>query len=498
MVTNHRLASVPALRGLPPRLVLAVLGVAGALATGAGCSSSSSSGPQDAGVDAPRDAAQPPDGSAGDAVTPGDAAGLDALPGDASRGPAYEQGTAGCPTPDGGARVVKLVNNCATKRWFKFDGRTTPLAARPTGCPWAGQSCTDIDGVAQCTAKAQTASPTVDPGQVYCKQNAAGTGGTCACNLHVELAAGQAQEIVLPGGADWVSATGRLATGCNALGARCSLGNDAANNSVFEFTYDQSGVTYDISAVDAWTAASPVGMKSCGVAGNGSAYSCKGAGCRFDVATQCPDGTAAFAAAPDSCGTCAVHDVGGKQVIADGGCGSCPNGSSANLIPTGTVFNPSGAGGAEWSWPGSPDFARAFGASEGARAQRRFACDSTTDNSSCTAAASGTAANTCLGGCMLCQIANPGKYPYSPECIKYCCPDRGGEPYDGGTYHYDSQGCTALGVQRATDYTVALKAACPFVYTYGYEDHSSTFTCDQSASLLIQACPDATDFPAQH
>jgi len=35
------------------------------------------------------------------------------------------------------------------------------------------------------------------------------------------------------------------------------------------------------------------------------------------------------------------------------------------------------------------------------------------------------------------------------------------------------------------------------VYTYGYEDQSSTFQCKTSASLLIQACPDATDFPAK-
>jgi hypothetical protein len=388
---------------------------------------------------------------------------------------------------------VKLVNNCTSTRWFKLDGRTTPTWARPTTCPWAGQSCTDFDGDVQCTAIAQGLAGSVDPGRVYCKQTGAAS-GTCACSPSFALAPGEAHELALPAGASWPSGTGWLATGCNALGAQCTLGDVAAKNSLFEFTYDQGQgtLTYDLSAVNAWTIVSPVGMRSCGGATSPTdPYRCSGAGCRFDVATQCPDGTAGFPAAPAGCVTCPVHTVGGKQVI-DGSCGPCPDGSSANQIPAGTVFNANGVGGTEWTWTGSPDFATAFGHDEGARAARRYACA----GGSCVPAGGGTAADTCVGGCDLCTLST-GKAPTDPECIKYCCPDVT-RSYSGGSYRYDSAGCTALGVQRGTDYTVALKAACPFVYTYGYEDHTSTFGCTSSASLLVQACPDATDFPAQH
>jgi hypothetical protein len=75
-------------------------------------------------------------------------------------------------------------------------------------------------------------------------------------------------------------------------------------------------------------------------------------------------------------------------------------------------------------------------------------------------------------------------------------PQRRAQSYGGFDYHYDSAGCTALGVQPGTDYSPAVKGECPCVYTYGYEDHSSTFLCSAAASLLIQACPDATDFPS--
>jgi len=68
--------------------------------------------------------------------------------------------------------------------------------------------------------------------------------------------------------------------------------------------------------------------------------------------------------------------------------------------------------------------------------------------------------------------------------------------YDGHDYRYDSAGCTAIGVQKGTDYTVAVKSACPYVYTYGYEDRSSTFECGLSASLLVMACPDVANFPS--
>lgn len=407
-----------------------------------------------------------------------------------SRGPAYDAGTASCPPADG-TRRVKLVNNCQETRWFKLDGRTTPTWARPNSCPWAGDACTDLDGITQCTAIAKAKSGGVDPGLVYCKANGSGA-GTCACNPHFSLAPGESHEISLPAGAAFPSGTGWLATGCNAHGAKCSLGNDAANNSVFEFTYDSAGgsLYYDLSAVNAWTSASAVGMKTCGGATDPKdKFRCTGTGCRFDVATQCPDGSANLAGAPAGCVTCPVKMVNGKQVL-DGSCGPCPDGASANRIPTGTVFNAGNVGGPEWTWSGSPDFATTFGYDEGVHAKRRFVCA----NGACAPAAPGAAPNTCLGGCDLCTLTK-GAAPDSPECLKLCCPDVT-KTYGGASYRYDSAGCTALGVQRGTDYTATLKAACPYVYTYGYEDHSSTFLCDTTASLIVQACPDPTDFPS--
>jgi hypothetical protein len=383
---------------------------------------------------------------------------------DTERGPAYAVGSAGCPPADG-RRRIKLVNNCAGPRWFKLDGRTTPTWARPTTCPWAGETCTDIDGISQCQAKARAKSAGVDPGSVYCK--ATSGGGRCACNPHFELAPGAAVEIPLPDDAAFPSGTGWIATGCNALGASCSLGDSAARNSTFEWTYDRPGagaLYYDISAVNAWTTASAVGMKSCGGKPDPKdPFRCGGAGCRFDVETQCPDGSPAFPPA------------------------RAPNGASANEVPANTVFNRGGVGGAEWRWTGSPDFAMHFGFDEGAHAARRYTCA----KNACTPARD--QANTCLGGCDLCTTSR-GVSPGHPDCIKYCCPDVT-RTYESATYRYDSAGCTALGVQKRTDYTVALKAACPFVYTYGYEDHSSTFVCESSASLLVEACPDPIEFP---
>jgi hypothetical protein len=273
------------------------------------------------------------------------------------------------------------------------------------------------------------------------------------------------------------------------------VGNEAAKNSTFEFTYDppgQGNVYYDISAVNAWTTASAVGMKSCGEAAPdpNNPFWCRGTGCRFDVNTQCPDGSDAFAPAPDGCQECPTTiDGNGKKVLA-GSCGTCPNGASANRIPTGTVFNAGNIGGVEWTWNGSPDFAAGFGFDEGAHANRRYSCT----GASCVPAEAGKA-NTCLGGCDLCT-ATQNVGAGDDACLKYCCPDSV-HVYNGSSYRYDSAGCTALGVQAGTDYSPALKTECPYVYTYGYEDHSSTFLCATSASLLIQSCPDAVDFPSK-
>lgn len=403
-----------------------------------------------------------------------------------SRGPAYDAGTADCPAADG-VRRIKLVNNCTETRWFKLDGRTTPVWARPQDCPWAGEACGDPEGVGQCTAIAKDKVGGGDPGLVYCKA------GACACNPFFELAPGEQHEIELPADAAFPSGTGWLAVGCNEWGSGCAAGNDAARNSTFELTYDapgQGSVYYDISAVNAWTSVSAVGMRSCGVDVDPSdVFWCRGTGCRFDVAKQCPDGSDAFAGAPPGCSDCPTMIVDGKQVLA-GSCGTCPDGASANRIPTGTVFNANGVGGPEWTWTGAPDFAVGFGHDEGAHADRRFACGP----GGCAPAGAGEA-NTCLGGCDLCTTTT-GKGPADDACLKYCCPDVT-KDHGGHAYRYDSAGCTALGVQGGTDYTVAVKGECPYVYTYGYEDHSSTFRCLTSASLLIQACPDPEDFPSK-
>lgn len=406
-----------------------------------------------------------------------------------SRGPAYDAGTADCPAADG-VRRIKLVNNCTEPRWFKLDGRTTPLWARPQDCPWVGAACSDPEGVGQCSPIAKDASGG-DPGIVYCK---AGDGGaTCACNPFFELQPGEKHEIEMPADAAFPSGTGWLAVGCNEWGNGCATGSDAAKNSTFEFTYDppgQGSLYYDISAVNAWTTASAVGMKSCGVEPDPEdVFWCRGTGCRFDVATQCPDGSGAFGAAPPGCVDCPTMIVNGKQVLA-GSCGTCPDGASANRIPTGTVFNANNVGGPEWMWTGAPDFAVGFGHDEGAHADRLHTCGP----AGCAPAEAGQA-NTCLGGCDLCTVQS-GQGPGDDACIKYCCPDVT-KNYGGSTYRYDSAGCTALGVQAGTDYTVAVKTECPYVYTYGYEDHSSTFRCETTASLLIQACPDPTDFPSK-
>lgn len=413
--------------------------------------------------------------------------------GGASRGPAYDAGNANCPADDG-MRRIKLVNNCAQTRWFKMDGRTTPLWARETNCPWNGASCTDLEGVGQCTQIAKNMSGGVDPGLVYCKDTGGGN-GACACNPFFELKPGEMHEIVMPNNAAFPSGTGWLAADCNNFGATCAVGNEAAKNSTFEFTYDVPGqgkLYYDISAVNAWTTASSVGMKSCGGAAPNpnDIFWCRGTGCRFDVNTQCPDGSGAFAPGPAGCQLCpTMIDGNGKKVIA-GSCGTCPDGSSANRIPTGTVFNANNVGGPEWTWNGAPDFAVGFGHDEGAHANRRYACS----GAGCVPAEPGKA-TTCLGGCDLCTVAkNVGAG--DDACLKYCCPDSV-HTYNGFSYRYDSAGCTALGVQAGTDYSPAVKGECPYVYTYGYEDHSSTFLCETSASLLIQACPDPTDFPSK-
>jgi hypothetical protein len=428
-------------------------------------------------------------GGTGTGATAG-AAGAGAGGSMGSRGPAYDAGTAACPAADG-TRRIKLVNNCKEPRWFKLDGRTTPLWARPQGCPWAGSPCNDLEGVGQCTPIAKDKAGSEDPGLVYCKDGPGG--GACACNPHFELSPGEQHEIELPADAAFPSGTGWLAVGCNEWGNGCAIGNDAAKNSTFEFTYDKPGqgsVYYDISAVNAWTTASSVGMRSCGEDPDpGNVFWCRGTGCRFDVNAQCPDGSDAFAGAPPGCALCPTMVVNGKQVLA-GSCGTCPDGASANRIPTGTVFNANGVGGMEWTWTGAPDFAVGFGHDEGVHADRRLACGP----SGCSPAEPGEA-TTCLGGCDLCTVAT-GKGPGDDECIKYCCPDMV-KSYGGSSYRFDSAGCTALGVQAGTDYTVAVKTECPYVYTYGYEDHSSTFQCKTSASLLIQACPDPTDFPSK-
>lgn len=452
-----------------------------------GCSSEA----VDATADAAADSSEI--GDASDTATPVVDGGADTdlapdAPDSAPRGPAYEAGTAACPAADG-TRRIKLVNNCASARWFKLDARTTPTWARPTTCPWEGETCTDLESAAQCNAKAKAKSGAADPGSVYCKATPAG--GRCACNPYFELAPGKSLELPLPNDAGFPSGTGWLATDCNPLGGACKLGDQAAKNSTFEWTYDLPGkgaLYYDISAVNAWTSVSAVGLKSCGgKADPADKFRCSGAGCRFDVQTQCPDGSAAHPAAPPGCITCPTKIVAGKQVI-DGSCGPCPNGASANKIPTNTVFNAGGIGGPEWTWKGAPDFATTFGLDEGVHSKRRYACV----NNACAPAS--TDANTCLGGCDQCTVGK-GVPPDHPDCLKYCCPDVT-RTYGGSDYRYDSAGCTTLGVQRGTDYTASLKAVCPYVYTYGYEDHSSTFICDTTASLLVQACPDPTDFPS--
>jgi hypothetical protein len=416
--------------------------------------------------------------------------------GSGSRGPAYDAGTAACPAEDG-VRRIKLVNNCTEARWFKMDGRTTPTWARPTDCPWAGAACDVADDVTQCTQIAKDAVKNMgsdaDPGLVYCKGTGMGNEKVCACNPFFELAPGEQHVIDLPAAAAFPSGTGWLATSCNTYGEACSVGNDAARNSTFEFTYDPPGMGslyYDISAVNAWTTASSVGMRSCGEAPDpGNVFWCRGTGCRFDINTQCPDGSDAFAPAPAGCIDCpTMIDGNGKKVLA-GSCGPCPDGASGNRIPTGTVFNANNVGGQEWTWNGSPNFADGFGHDEGVHANRRFSCG----GAGCAAAAPGDA-NTCLGGCDLCTLTQ--KVGAGDEkCVKYCCPDET-HNYGGFTYRYDSAGCTALGVQAGTDYTPAVKGECPYIYTYGYEDHSSTFQCTTAASLLIQACPDPVDFPS--
>ncbi|MDI1427945.1 hypothetical protein [Polyangium sorediatum] len=432
-------------------------------------------------------------GSGGSAGAGGDAgaggsAGAGGGGGAGSRGPAYEAGTAFCPADDG-VRRIKLVNNCSETRWFKMDGRTTPTWARPTACAWNGAACSDPEGVGQCTEIAKNMADGEDPGLVYCK------GSACACNPFFELEPGEQHEIVMPNDAAFPSGTGWLATGCNPYGNGCEVGNEAAKNATFEFTYDNPGqgsLYYDISAVNAWTTASSVGMKSCGggAPDPNNIFWCRGTGCRFDVNAQCPDGSDAFAPAPAGCKECpTMIDGNGKKVIA-GSCGTCPDGDSANRIPTGTVFNAGNIGGPEWTWNGAPDFAVGFGHDEGMHANRRYTCGP----AGCTDAEPGKA-NTCLGGCDLCtatQKVGAG----DDACLKYCCPDSV-HTYNGFPYRYDSAGCTALGVQAGTDYSPAVKGACPYVYTFGYEDHSSTFLCTTSASLLIQACPDPVDFPSK-
>jgi hypothetical protein len=423
-----------------------------------------------------------------------------------TRGPAYEAKTAGCSAADG-TRRIKLVNNCTEGRWFKMDGKTTPLWARPVDCPWHGSACTDIGDITQCTKIAKDAAEgDASPGNVWCLASGEEGEGSCHCNPYFKLAPGEAHEIEMAKNATFSSATGWLADGCNAYGGECTLGNDSARNSLFEFTYDSQGslgengqwtgglLWYDISAVNSWTRVSPVGMKSCGGAGlakGNNKFWCGGTGCRFDVATQCPDGSAEFKPAPEGCASCPTKIVDGKKVL-DGACGPCSDGQSANLIPTETTFNLNNIGGDEWTWLGPPDFAVGWGYAEGPLAARRYHC--TYPGPTCVPAGPDATTNTCLGGCDLCTISQ-GASSEADTCIKYCCPDMV-KTYGAFDYRFDSAGCHALGVQAGTNYTVALKEVCPYVYTFGYEDHTSTFTCDTQASLLVQACPDPTDFPS--
>ena len=464
---------------------------AGALAIVAwGCSGEGSNSADSAGAGGGAGSAGSASTSTSSSMSAGGAGGSGGASG-GSKGPAYEAGTAACPADDG-VRRIKLVNNCKEIRWFKLDGRTTPDWARPTDCAWAGAACDIPDDVAQCSQIAKNAVGGGDPGLVYCKAN--GPVKTCACNPFFKLEPGEKHEIEMPADASFPSGTGWLASGCNEFGSACEVGDEAAKNSTFEFTYDtpgQGNLWYDISAVNAWTTASSVGMKSCGgdQPDPNNVFWCRGTGCRFDVATQCPDGSDAFAPGPAGCAECpTMIDANGKKVIA-GSCGTCPDGSSGNRIPTGTVFNASNVGGNEWVWNGSPTFADAFGWDEGARANRRFACGP----SGCSVAEPGKA-NTCLGGCDLCTVTQ-SVGAGDDKCLKYCCPDSV-HKYGGFNYRYDSAGCTALGVQAGTDYSPAVKGECPYVYTFGYEDHSSTFQCSTAASLLIQTCPDPTDFPS--
>uniref|UniRef100_A0A914X451 Uncharacterized protein n=1 Tax=Plectus sambesii TaxID=2011161 RepID=A0A914X451_9BILA len=195
--------------------------------------------------------------------------------------------------------------------------------------------------------------------------------------------------------------------------------------------------------------------------------------------SQCPDGSGRFKAAPG------------------------PDGNTAHRIPTGTVFNRHNRGGREWVWKGPADFAQHFGTPQGRNTNRRFRCD----RRGCRHAP-GHEVNTCLGGCDYCTTVlrkSPGVVPKigltfmvdtgSNECIKYCCPDIW-RNYRGFPYRYDSAGCRALGVQQGTDYTATLKSHCKYVYTYAYEDHTSTFQCKASVSLQIMACPNYADFPS--
>lgn len=411
------------------------------------------------------------------------------------RGPAYTTGAAACPASDG-HRHVRLANNCDKTRWIKFDTRTTPLWARPTTCAWAGTTCTDVNSAVQCTAAAKAKSAESDPGAVYCVASAAGGGaGECGCHPYFKLEAGASHEIDLPDGSGFASGTAWFAEGCDERGMNCQVGEFQSHNGAIEFTYDDLNVKpggslfYDITAVDGWSTASNVGMKSCGGEKDPSKpLSCAAGSCTLDIAKQCPDGSDAFPAAPNGCVVCPTITKDGQQVI-NGSCGPCPNGASANQIPTGTVFNAKNVGGDEWTWTGAPDFATSFGFDEGVHAQHRYTCT----NNVCTKG--GAQPNSCLSGCDIC-VQQTGKLPHDPECIKYCCPDTTID-YGGHSYRYDSAGCTALGVQRGTDYTASVKAACPLVYTYGYEDNTSTFTCQTSASLLVVACPDTTDFPSK-
>lgn len=360
----------------------------------------------------------------------------------------------GCPSSEG--RKIKLLNSCQDTRYFKLDGRTTPLWVPRPSCPWEGKTCSVEGGVDECMSIAKDVTGGKNVGTVYCLS------GTCQCNPYFGLPAGGSMEIDMAPGITWPSGTGWLASDCNEYGGSCGVGDTASRNSEFEFTYTDQQVYYDMSAVNAWTSASSVGMKSCGGSSTSDPFWCSGSACRFDPASNCPDGSNSFAPV------------------------SGPDGDSANTIPTGTVFNKNNVGGTEWTWEGAPDFGQKFGYAEGVHASRRYHCDQT----GCSA--NNGSPNTCLGPCDLC-VLNAGN-PMSSECIKYCCPDSW-QTYDGHQYRYDSAGCTALGVQGSTDYTLALESQCPYVYTYGYDDRSSTFLCDATSSLLIESCPSASNFP---